>query len=201
MGCILPPRRPCGWPSNDSWNRNGQMAIVSLMTCCDCFSFGLRHAVFDPPGSEIGLGDEGHVLYTAARTHLISQHVSEWLQQKKNPSSTASSSTDGEDKHKKSELQVVNLGAGADTRVYWLEALRLASLYLEIDLSPVLEWKEGILESLQAKGELPNPCVLERQWPWTWPRNRFKTCCRIATTLTGATTFRLVGSWRVWSCI
>ena len=37
----------------------------------DALAFGLTHAIFDPPGANIGLGLEGHVLYTAARTKLI----------------------------------------------------------------------------------------------------------------------------------
>ena len=43
----------------------------------DAFAFGLRNALF----YESGLGDEGHVMYTAARTKLINDQVTQWLRQ------------------------------------------------------------------------------------------------------------------------
>eukprot|EP00730_Choanoeca_flexa_P006396 TRINITY_DN12146_c0_g2_i2.p1 TRINITY_DN12146_c0_g2~~TRINITY_DN12146_c0_g2_i2.p1 ORF type:complete len:316 (+),score=76.34 TRINITY_DN12146_c0_g2_i2:109-1056(+) len=99
------------------------------------FAFGLKHAVFDPPGAEIGFGYEGHVMYTAARTKLINDRVSEWL-------------TNGQSK------QVVNLGAGTDTRAFWLESLKQAEAYIEVDTEPVNKYKSAILAELAAKGEL-----------------------------------------------
>eukprot|EP00045_Choanoeca_perplexa_P007152 m.63118 g.63118 ORF g.63118 m.63118 type:complete len:313 (+) comp13955_c0_seq1:79-1017(+) len=103
------------------------------------FAFGLKHAIFDPPGADIGFHYEGHVMYTAARTKLINDRVSTWLAQDQ------------------PQQQVVNLGAGTDTRVYWVGALSKAALYVEVDTAPVLAHKDKILTELEAKGELPKP--------------------------------------------
>ena len=47
--------------------------------CSDCMAFGLKK-IFDPT-DEIGLGYEGHIQYTAARTVYINNHVDSWLAQ------------------------------------------------------------------------------------------------------------------------
>eukprot|EP00580_Thalassiosira_gravida_P000386 CAMPEP_0201617500 /NCGR_PEP_ID=MMETSP0492-20130828/36526_1 /ASSEMBLY_ACC=CAM_ASM_000837 /TAXON_ID=420259 /ORGANISM="Thalassiosira gravida, Strain GMp14c1" /LENGTH=313 /DNA_ID=CAMNT_0048085783 /DNA_START=64 /DNA_END=1005 /DNA_ORIENTATION=+ len=104
----------------------------------DSMSFGLAKSVFDPPDDEIGFGLEGHVMYTAARTKLINDQVDQWL---------------GDNAPRK--CQVLNLGAGADTRVYWMESLKKATAYWEVDTASVMNYKQKILDSLQEKGELP----------------------------------------------
>jgi methyltransferase (TIGR00027 family) len=100
------------------------------------FAFGLCHAVFDPPGADIGFHYEGHVMYTAARTRLINDRLENWL-------------SDGVDQ------QVVNLGAGTDTRAFWLDCLKKAAVYLEVDTEPVNTYKNALLAELSAKGQLP----------------------------------------------
>jgi len=47
------------------------------------------------------IGSEGFIQYHASRTKLISDHISKWI-----------STTDG-------TKQVLNMGAGMDTRCYW----------------------------------------------------------------------------------
>lgn len=101
----------------------------------DAMSLGMAGGIFDPPGANIGLGLEGHVLYTAARTQLINDRVGQWLEEHSG--------------------QVVNLGAGLDTRVYWLDSLKKATAYWEIDAASVMNHKQKILDRLQEKGELP----------------------------------------------
>jgi len=108
----------------------------------DCFAFGLRHAVFDPPGANIGFGDEGHVMYTAARTKLINDHLTVWLEGS-NPH------------HTQQQKQVGNIGCGFDTRAYWLESLRYASIYWEVDTPSLFSYKNKVLDELKEKGELP----------------------------------------------
>lgn len=120
----------------------------------DAFSFGLRAALF----FESGLGDEGHVMYTAARTKLINDRVTQWLQQQQQQSQKG--------------CQILNLGAGLDTRAFWLESLHQKSshqedddddtkdavvVYWEVDTAPVLNYKQGVLDALKAQGDLPDP--------------------------------------------
>lgn len=100
-------------------------------------------ALFDPK-DEIGLGFDGHIRYTAARTKLINDHIEQWL-----------ASTEG-------NKQVLNMGAGVDTRVFWQEALKNATTYIEVDTKPVLDSKQKILDELKGKGEL-NDALCERK--------------------------------------
>lgn len=106
----------------------------------DSMAFGLALGVFDPPGANIGFGLEGHVLYTAARTKLINDQVDQWVKD------TA-----------KADCQVLNLGAGIDTRVYWLESLKKTNSYWEVDTPSVMSHKQKILDDLKECGELPEP--------------------------------------------
>mmetsp|Transcript_57587 Transcript_57587/g.128426 ORF Transcript_57587/g.128426 Transcript_57587/m.128426 type:complete len:316 (+) Transcript_57587:71-1018(+) len=99
----------------------------------DCMAYGLK-TIFDPKG-EIGLGYEGHIQYSAARTCLINDHLTLWLE----------GHTDTE-----RLKQVVNLGAGLDTRAFWLEALKNADLYVEVDMKPLCDWKTQLLAKVDA---------------------------------------------------
>ena len=110
----------------------------------DAMSLGLAFSVFDPPGADIEFGLEGHVMYTAARTKLISNQMEEWL-----------SDMTG-------ECQVLNLGAGLDTRAYWQDSLKKVQSYWEIDTQSVMKHKQKILDQLHAKGELP-PTICPRK--------------------------------------
>lgn len=77
-------------------------------------------------------------MYTAARTKLINDKLSSWLK-------------NGTDK----QYQVLNLGAGLDTRQYWLDCLTTVKLYLEVDAASVMDHKQKVLNQLKEKGELP----------------------------------------------
>ena len=52
---------------------------------------------------------------------------------------------------------MLNLGAGVDTRAFWLECLKGVSIYIEVDTKTVNDKKSKILEDLQAKGLLMKP--------------------------------------------
>lgn len=105
----------------------------------DSMAFGLQVGVFDTPGSDIGLGMEGHVMYTAARTRLINDHIEKWMNDVKG------------------NKQVVNVGAGVDTRPFWLSCLSQAKSYWEIDTENVMNYKLARLDGLKEKGETPRP--------------------------------------------
>ena len=105
----------------------------------DCMAFGLQVGVFDTPGSNIGLGMEGHVMYTAARTRLINDHIEKWM------------IAVGGNK------QVVNLGAGVDTRPFWQSCLAQAKSYWEIDTDSVMKYKQARMDGLKGRGEIPRP--------------------------------------------
>lgn len=130
----------------------------------DAMSIGLTLTVFDPPptpesphsepgdasaaaptpptpklsdvGTNIGFGLEGHVMYTAARTKLINNQVDQCV-------------TSMEQRHDAAAPQVVNLGAGFDTRQYWLESLRDARSYWEIDTESVQSHKRAVINALK----------------------------------------------------
>ena len=83
-----------------------------------------------------------------------------------------SNSNKQEEKKKSKGCQVLNLGAGLDTRSYWLESLKKNGtssddddddddnstrlVYWEVDAAPVLDYKQGVLDALKAKGNLPD---------------------------------------------
>lgn len=106
----------------------------------DAMSFGLAFSCFDPPGAGIGLGLEGHVMYTAARTKLVNDQVDRWIMNQQKQQNLC---------------QVLNLGVGMDTRVYWLESLKHSKFYWEIDTSAIMNYKQDVLDRLQDEGELP----------------------------------------------
>jgi methyltransferase (TIGR00027 family) len=111
----------------------------------DAMSMGLALTVFDPPGSEIGFGLEGHVMYTAARTKLINDQLDHWLLN----DNTKRKDNDSKERYNQ---QVVNLGAGMDTRPYWLESLKSSkgnTLYWDIDTASIMNHKQKILEELK----------------------------------------------------
>jgi O-methyltransferase involved in polyketide biosynthesis len=128
-----------------------------------------------PPGADIGFGLEGHVMYTAARTKLINDQVDQWLD------------------NTTQKYQVLNLGAGVDTRVYWLESLKKATVYWEVYTASVMNHKHKILDSLQKKGELPEE--LSRVW-WSVERGAWISvvCCRLSSSANRQ-------KWRSWGCI
>ena len=105
-------------------------------------SFGLAYSCFDPPGADIGFGLEGHVMYTAARTKLVNDQVDCWIM-------------DHCKHNQEPACQVLNLGAGMDTRVYWLQSLKQCMCYWEIDTGSILDYKQNVFNQLNAKGELP----------------------------------------------
>lgn len=103
----------------------------------DAMSFGLAYSCFDPPGADIGFGLEGHVMYTAARTRLVNEKVDRWMEE-----------------HADEKCQVLNLGVGMDTRVYWLQSLKHSKCtYWEIDTPSIMNHKWTILNRLESKGE------------------------------------------------
>ena len=137
--------------------------------------------IFDPK-DEIGFGWNGHVLYSAARTKFINDHVVQWLE---SPRITST------------KKQVLNLGAGADTRAFWFAPLENADLYLEVDTAPVLSYKQKVLDSIQAKGNLPPTFCQRKTVALDFLQRVNQGFTRKG--LSG-TTFQPVGSSRALSC-
>ena len=59
-----------------------------------------------------------HLGYTAARTRLINDKLEAWI---------------NKTEEKGVKMQVANLGAGVDTRAFWLESLKRVERYIEVD--------------------------------------------------------------------
>ena len=114
----------------------------------DAFACMASSIIFDPTKEIPELRQEGFALYHAARTKLISVHLEKWLK----------SATDG-----KKEPQVINLGAGVDTRAFWDESLKTnhCHKYIEVDTKEVQEYKQKVLDDAKSKGDLP-PTMCER---------------------------------------
>ena len=105
--------------------------------CSECMKVALK-VHFDPT-DEIGFGYNGHIRYTAARTQLINDKMNEWIEK-----------TQG-------DKQVTNMGAGCDSRVFWLEGMKNVLNYVEVDTEPVNKAKQQILDEIKSKGEIGEP--------------------------------------------
>mmetsp|Transcript_11657 Transcript_11657/g.17119 ORF Transcript_11657/g.17119 Transcript_11657/m.17119 type:complete len:317 (-) Transcript_11657:335-1285(-) len=103
----------------------------------DAFACHTSSIIFDPNKEVPELRTEGFALYHAARTKLISVHIEKWL--KNHP-----------------QCQVVNLGAGMDTRPFWDECLKDSNLYIEVDTREVQDYKQTVFAKIKSKGELPS---------------------------------------------
>jgi methyltransferase (TIGR00027 family) len=105
----------------------------------DCFSFGGK-PMFDPTG-EIGFGFDGFSCYHAARAHFITINMGNWL------------------KNTQGDKQVISMGAGVETRVYWDKQLEGLQKYIEVDTKEVFADKEKVLSK---HADLKSLCPLER---------------------------------------
>lgn len=103
----------------------------------DACALGLGLSIFNPPGADIGFGLEGHVMYTAARTKMIDNEIEHWL-----------SGFDGPGDDDDNAHQIVNIGAGMDTRVFSNSSLTSAKVYWEVDTTSVIDHKQKVLEEL-----------------------------------------------------
>jgi len=102
--------------------------------CSDCFALGGKGSFFTE-----ALGLNGFVNYHAARTKLISDRITAWV-----------AATEG-------KKQVLNLGAGMDTRAFWDESLKGIDAYVEVDAKPVNDHKETAFNKIKEAGKLPEP--------------------------------------------
>ena len=75
-----------------------------------------------------------HIGYTGARTKLINDNLESWI-----------------DKKHGDKVQCVNLGAGADTRVFWLESLKKVQSYTEVDTAEINNYKDKVFSDLNVK--------------------------------------------------
>ena len=75
-----------------------------------------------------------HIGYTGARTRLINDNLDAWIT-----------------KHNDNKIQAVNLGAGADTRAFWLDSLKKIHSYIEVDTAEVNAFKDKVFTNLNAK--------------------------------------------------
>jgi O-methyltransferase involved in polyketide biosynthesis len=55
-------------------------------------------------------------MFTACRTKLINDTIAQWIYENSGK-----------------EVQITNMGAGVDTRAYWLDCLKNAARYVEVD--------------------------------------------------------------------
>ena len=77
-----------------------------------------------------------HIRYTAARTHLINQHMTAWVTKMV---------------EKGQKVQIASLGAGMDTRAYWVEGLKQVERYVEVDVKEMNDLKTKKLAESDAK--------------------------------------------------
>ena len=68
-----------------------------------------------------------HVRYTAARTKLVNDHLTTWV-----------TKMAGEGK----KCQVACLGAGMDTRAFFIESLTKVEKYIEVDVKSINDYKQ-----------------------------------------------------------
>lgn len=95
----------------------------------DCMSLALS-VMFDPT-KELGFNYEGHICFAGARTKFINDKYAAWIEKMKS--------------HEK--LQILNLGAGVDTRAFWDQGLyNKAITYLEVDAAEVNDAKNKVLD-------------------------------------------------------
>ena len=96
---------------------------------------------------DIGLGFKGHIAYTAARTKFINDVIDKWIMEQ--------NSYQEQEKQQQQNIRIVNLGAGFDTRVYWLDSLRQYKnlSYFDIDTAPVNEYKTKLLSQVCADSD------------------------------------------------
>lgn len=106
--------------------------------CSDLFAMKSAEQHFDKDGS-IGFGFEGFYNYHSARTKLISELLAKW-----------NANTVG-------DKQIINMGAGVDTRPYWDESLKGINRYVEVDQEALNKTKEKTYAELQEKGQLNEP--------------------------------------------
>ena len=77
-----------------------------------------------------------HVRYTAARTKLINDHLNSWV---------TKMATEGK------KCQVACLGAGMDTRAFFMESLAKVEKYTEVDVQSINDFKTKKIAESGAK--------------------------------------------------
>lgn len=95
----------------------------------------------------------------------------------------------------KGDKQVINVGAGVDTRPYWLSCLSHATYYWEIDTVSVIKYKHTILMGWRKKDNCHVLCVLFVQYQWMLEKNPLPMYCQRRTN--SIPPFHPVGYWRV----
>ena len=75
-----------------------------------------------------------HMISTPCRTKLINDNLDKWVE------ATAASGQ---------KMQVTNLGAGVDTRAFWLDSLAKVERYVEVDVESMQTYKTKKLEELK----------------------------------------------------
>ena len=103
-------------------------------------------------------------MYTAARTKLINDNVENWLE------------LDNAQSNDEWECQIVNLGAGLDTRPYWMESLKKCKFYWEIDTASVMTHKQKVLQHVKESGKLPEDLCTIKTISMTFLKNVSLIC-------------------------
>ena len=92
-------------------------------------------------GTHVGCPDI-HRRFTAARTKLVNDHMTDWIKAMV---------------EKGEKVQVACLGAGMDTRAFWVASLSDVERYVEVDVAHVNNFKE------QKLAEIGDKSLCERQ--------------------------------------
>ena len=69
--------------------------------------------------------DNFHMIWTPVRTKYINDTIADWITAKQG-----------------AKVQVTNLGAGVDTRAFWLDCLKSSEKYVEVDVESINTFKE-----------------------------------------------------------
>ena len=75
-----------------------------------------------------------HMIFTPCRTKLINDNLDKWVE------ATAAGGQ---------KMQVTNMGAGVDTRAFWLDSLAKVERYVEVDVESMQTYKTKKLEELK----------------------------------------------------
>lgn len=83
-----------------------------------------------------------HMTWTATRTRFVNDTITEWLIENSGQ-----------------KVQITNLGAGVDSRAFWLDSLRQADKYVEVDVESINSFKTKKLAQINAEALCPRQII------------------------------------------
>jgi O-methyltransferase involved in polyketide biosynthesis len=78
------------------------------------------------------------LIWTAVRTKFINDTITDWV-----------NANEGK------KVQVTNMGCGVDTRAFWLDSLKNAERYVEVDVKSINSFKAKKLAEIKAEPLCP----------------------------------------------